>query len=290
MARTPASSVVSVEIFESDVVVGEHTIRVNRAGRAGPAERTLVFLHGSGPGVTARSNWEGALERLSDQFDCLAPDVLGFGNSTHPDPAPVGMRAFTKARVESVLSLLDVLGCEQVELVGNSMGGLIAMEVARAAPDRVGRMTLMGSGGVAFKPGPHLLQLLTFYDDPSAESLESLMRSFLHDPAAFGDVAELSRTRLDLAVRSDIRRSHLATFAEGSYALTDAEIAGISHKVQLIHGREDRIIPLEASLHLHSLIEHSSLHVMGECGHWSQLEQPEAFDFLIRGFHGRSGL
>ena len=63
-----------------DVTVGEHSIRLYRAGDGNA--QPLLFLHGSGPGVTALSNWEGAIGRLSKQFDCIAPDIIGFGHSS----------------------------------------------------------------------------------------------------------------------------------------------------------------------------------------------------------------
>lgn len=271
-----------------DISVGEDSIRVHRAGEG--RSQPLVFLHGSGPGVTALSNWEGAIERLGEAFDCIAPDILGFGNSTHPDPAPQGMTAFTEARVKSIFGLLDALGLDRVDLVGNSMGGLFALEMAIAQPKRIGRITLMGSGGVPFAPGPGLVKLVTFYDDPTAEALEALMRCFLYDVAAFGDLQALSHSRLDLAVRADVRRSHLATFAGASHAVDQEALTHITSPVMLIHGRDDQIIPVDVSLQLLALLPQSHLHLLGQCGHWSQLEKPAEFDYLISGFHGRRGL
>ena len=59
---------------------------LNRSGEGN--EETILFLHGSGPGVFAWANWRYALEDCREQFDCLAPDLLGFGNSSHPEPLP----------------------------------------------------------------------------------------------------------------------------------------------------------------------------------------------------------
>ncbi|WP_460072980.1 alpha/beta fold hydrolase [Streptomyces sp. YKOK-I1] len=275
---------VSYDTF--DVSLPSGNSRYYRKGKG--LDRTIVFLHGSGPGVTATSNWEGAIERLGDRFDCIAPDVLGFGHSAHPDPAPHGMEAFTRARVDALFELLDELGLEQVDLVGNSMGGLIALEMAVAQPKRIRRVTLMGSGGVAFPPGPDLLKLVTFYDDPTAEALSSLMRCFLFDPSAFGDLDALARDRIELAASPEVRRSHLATFSAGGYAVDPDALTSLPHPVQLIHGQADRIVPLEISLRLLEAIPDSRLHVLGRCGHWSQLEKPGEFDELIKTFHGKA--
>jgi len=231
------------------------------------------------------SNWEGALTRLSGEFDCIACDILGFGASSHPDPPPHGMAAFGALRVETLFGFLDALGLEQVDIVGNSMGGLFALAMAIERPDRIGRLTLLGSGGVPLEPTPGLVRLARFYDDPTAASMAALMRQFVHNSAAFGDVDALARDRLSLALRSEVRRSHLATFAGGTHTLPEQQLRALPHEVLLIHGREDRIIPVSVSLRLLDLLPHSQLHVFGECGHWSQLERPAEFDALIRSFH-----
>lgn len=87
-----------------------------RTSRAGdPSAETILWLHGSGPGATALSNWEQALGAFGDRYHCIAPDIVGFGDSTHPSSPPVGMRAFTELRVSTLFALLDRL---DVDVVG----------------------------------------------------------------------------------------------------------------------------------------------------------------------------
>ena len=73
--------------------------------------------------------------------------MVGFGDSSHPEDPPQGMAAFNDLRVEALLGLIDTLGLEQVHVVGNSMGGQLAVLMALAAPERIGKLLLMGSGG-----------------------------------------------------------------------------------------------------------------------------------------------
>ena len=151
-------------ISTTDIDAGGHRLRVHTCGPSGaPA---IVWLHGSGPGVSALSNWEHLLPRFAPAYRSIAPDILGFGDSEHPDPAPAGMLDYTRLRAESVLALLAALGIEKAHLVGNSMGGMIALTVALAAPERVDRLVLMGSGGAPVPPTPDLISMVTFYDDP----------------------------------------------------------------------------------------------------------------------------
>jgi len=106
-------------ITTRDVRVGEHSFHPSESGD--PSREAVLCLHGSGPGATALSNLEGVITEIAGDFHNLAPDVIGFGDSSHSDPAPQGMLAFTKLRVETLLRLLDALGVERVHLVGNSM-------------------------------------------------------------------------------------------------------------------------------------------------------------------------
>ena len=130
-------------ISTTRVVVGDHEILLNEAGN--PANPAVLFLHGSGPGATGLSNWAAALNDLSDEYYCLAPDVLGFGDSTHPEPPPQGLAAFTSLRVQSLIGLLDYLDLSQVTPVGNSMGGIWSLGMALQAPDRLNKIVLMGT-------------------------------------------------------------------------------------------------------------------------------------------------
>jgi len=119
-------------IATRDVQLGDLHFPLSESGNA--RSEAVLWLHGSGPGATALSNREGVIGDLAGDFHNLAPDVIGFGDSSHPDPAPQGMLAFTKLWVETLLRLLDTLGLERVHLVGNSMGGMISLGLVSQAP------------------------------------------------------------------------------------------------------------------------------------------------------------
>jgi len=275
-------SITSITVTETG---RSYAFRLARSGRVGAPP--ILWLHGSGPGVTALSNWSGMLEAFGDAYDNLAPDIVGFGESTHPDPPPAGRKAFTELRARTLLRLLDALGLERVNLVGNSMGGVIALVMADEAPDRVDRMVLMGSGGAPVAPTPALRRLVGFYDDPTAERMAELMQGFVHDASAFGDdLLRIARERLPMATREDVRRSHLATFAPGGepLAFPPERLAGIGHPTLVMHGASDRVIPVAASEYLAAHLPRSRLLVVERAGHWLQIEQPQAFADAVRTF------
>lgn len=271
-------------IRTSDVKVGGHRFRLHESGAHG--RDAVLWLHGSGPGATALTNWEDVLGALAGDFHHLAPDLIGFGDSSHPDPPPQGLAAFTGLRVAALLGLLDELGQERVHLVGNSMGGLISVQLALRAPERVGRIVLMGAAGAPIPPTPELIRLVTFYQEPTAEAMAELLACFVVGPACLGgELAKIAAARLPVALRDEVRRSHLATFAPGPpLPFAPADLGRIAAPALVLHGREDRIIPVAAAHYFAAHLPDARLHVLPNAGHWLQLEHPRTFANLVRAF------
>lgn len=266
------------EIETRNVQAGEHRLLVHTCGD--PTSDAIVFLHGSGPGVSALSNWQHLLPRFAESYFCIAPDVLGFGDSDHPDPAPVGMQAYTRLRAATVIAMLDALGVQQAHFVGNSMGGMITLTIAQGAPERINRMILMGSGGAPIPPTPDLMKLITFYDDPSVEAMSALLTAFVDDQALYaGELDAIAADRVARANREDVRRSHLATFnlEGGPVRFSEDELAAIHHETLVLHGREDRMLPVACGYYLAEHLPNAQLHVLPHAGHWIQIEQADRF-------------
>jgi 2-hydroxymuconate-semialdehyde hydrolase len=72
-------------------------------------------------------------------------------------------------------------------------------------------------------------------------------------------------------------------------AADEDALRALPHEVLLVHGREDRILPLSSTLRLFELIPRSELHVFGRCGHWTQIEHAATFNRLVADFVGRHG-
>jgi len=271
-------------IATSDVKVGNLRFHLNQSGD--PKNEAVLWLHGSGPGATGLSNWEGVMNQLAGDFHNLAPDIIGYGDSSHPDPAPQGLVAFTKLRVETLLGLLDTLGIKRVHLVGNSMGGIISLCLVTQVAERVGKIILMGSGGAPISLTPELIKLITFYNNPTTDAMAELLTCFVYDPAYFGDkLKEIAAARIPRATREEVRRSHVATFSPGPPLLFSKEVLGaIASPTLVVHGREDRIVPVAASHYFAAHIPNAELHVFPKTGHWLQIEQSQRFANLARAF------
>ena len=262
---------------------------LNRAG--GGNREGILFLHGSGPGASGWSNWRLALPVLGGTFDCLAPDFIGFAASEHPDDPPTDTVSWLGVWVEQIISLLDVLKIESINLVGNSLGGNIALHLASRYPGRFKRIALMGSSGVPFKITPRLNAVRGFYSAPSAEKMSEIVSGFFYDPKTFsGDIATIAKMRFEAAMDPKTIRSYQAIFSSPHQQQLDARLvpdealARIKHPCLLIHGRDDTIVPLDTSLYLLQRLHEVQLHVYGRSGHWTQIEYADGFHDLLRQF------
>jgi len=260
-----------------DEAVDGLTVRVHTVGDRN--DQPVLWLHGSGPGAGGLSNWRALITSLPGYFH-IAPDIIGFASSTYPDPAPRGIPASVDLRADSVLALLRQLGVDRTHVVGNSMGGMITLRLLQKSPQTFQRVILMGSGGAPLPPTEDLISMITFYDDPTPARMKDLIGRFVHDPAMFGDaVDQIAEDRVVAATRPEVRRAHLATFAPDAPPLvfSPEELAAITHEVLVVHGREDRMIPVAASHYLSGHLPNAQLHVLPHAGHWVQIEQVDRF-------------
>ena len=271
-------------IDELDVRVGDHVLHVNRVNEG--AREAVLFLHGSGPGATAFSNWQLALPALPEQFDGIAPDLLGYGQSSHPDPPPASMREWTQARVHALVGLLDELSIERTHVVGNSMGGRIALELLMQVPERFDRVVLMGSSGAPTEPTPELQRLMYFFQNPTPAAMRQLISWFSYDSQLVGDeLRAIAEERLAAAMRPDVRRSFESTWTPPfDMVVPPTALRRITHPVLLIHGYNDAFVQLAASEYMAKHLPNFQMHVFGQTGHWAQIEQATGFNRIVTQF------
>jgi len=249
--------------------------------RIDPGGGTVLLIHGSGPGVSAYANWRLTIPALSEHFRVIAPDVAGFGYTQH-DPARYNLHDWT----DHVLGVLDAAGVDRAHVVGNSFGGSLALALAIRHPGRVRRLGLMGSVGVAFEITPGLDAVWGY--QPSVESMRALLEIFTYAPNP--QIDELAELRFRASIRPGVQESFASMFPAPRQraldALThpDADIVAIAAPTLIFHGRDDRVIPLAASLRLLELISDSQLHIFGQCGHWTQIEHAVEFNRLLTNF------
>ncbi|MFG1214603.1 alpha/beta fold hydrolase [Xanthobacter flavus] len=264
----------------TSVRTGAFATNVHDRGGGAP----VLLIHGSGPGVSAWANWRGVIPALSERFRVIAPDMVGFGFSDRPS----GISGTREVWVRQVLDLMDALGLERVDIVGNSFGGAIGLALAVAHPARVRRLVLMGSVGLSFPISEGLEKVWGY--EPSFAAMRALLDVFAFDRGLVTD--ELAELRFRASTRPGFQESFSAMFPAprqrhlDALATHEAEIRALPHEVLIVHGREDRVIPLDVSLRLADLIDRAQLHVFGRCGHWTQIEQAARFNRLVGDFLG----
>jgi len=274
-SHTPAGVGKSVRAFE---------LKTNylEAGseRAGVGE-SIILLHGSGPGVSAWTNWRRVLPALADRWRVYAPDMAGFGYTERRDDIVYDIKLWVK----HLLGFMDALGIEKAHLIGNSFGGSLALAAALRFPERFGRLVLMGTpcGKFAMTPG---LKAGWNYE-PSLEQMRAVMALFPYDPAIISDelVRERYETSLIPGAQEGLRKLLVKPNDTGETPLSgmpEDAVAKLVHPTLILQGREDRVIPAELGLRLAQNIPNAEFHLFGHCGHWVQAERFDAFVALTR--------
>jgi 2-hydroxymuconate-semialdehyde hydrolase len=264
-------------------VAGVSTALIDTGTPAAASAPPVLLLHGSGPGVTAAANWRPVIPALSADRRVIAPDQLGFGGTATGEQRTYGRAAWT----EHALGLLDTLGVGTADIIGNSMGGAIALSMAAARPAAVRHIVLMGAMGVAMAL-PDGLNAVWGYT-PGTEQMRRVISLFAYNRELITD--ELVEMRYRASLNEPVRDSWQAMFPEprqrwvDDLALSGAELAAIRIPVLMVHGRDDRVVPWRASsAQLLDLLPDARLHVLSGCGHWTMIEKTAEFLAVVQPF------
>ncbi|MGY1942956.1 alpha/beta fold hydrolase [Nocardia asiatica] len=271
--------------------VGDREIFFSEAG-AGPA---VVLLHGGGPGASGLSNYSRNVEPLARRFRVIVPDLPGYGRSTKriDQSDPFGDLA------AAVGGLLDALDIGSAHLIGNSYGGAAALRLAMDRPEKVGKLILMGPGGVGTTralPTKGLQSLLSYYggDGPSRAKLAEFVREYLvYDAGAVTDeiIDGRYRASLDPEVVADppLRRpsgpSALRTLWRMDFT-RDSRLSRVRNRTLVIWGAEDKVNRPSGGRMLAETMPNCDLYLAAETGHWVQWERAELFNALASAFLG----
>ncbi|RAX48379.1 alpha/beta hydrolase [Arthrobacter sp. AQ5-05] len=293
LRHTPGSlPSLSAESTLRELQTERGVLRYHEAGEGPP----LVFLHGSGPGVTGWRNFGGVLDAFAEHFHCYLLEFPGFGVSDPTDlhPMPAGVQAVT--------DLLDGLGLEQVDIIGNSMGGFVGTQFSIENPARVRRFVTIGGMGLgifgAF-PAEGINLLVEFTEDPTRERLVQWLRSMVFDPNMVTEElieerwAQATDPQTLESARRMYSRAAMKAMIEAT-AATDAPPAWatlhrLKAKTLIVWGRDDRVSPVDGALVPMRTIPDVELHIFPNCGHWAMIEQKEAFESTVLSFLRRGG-
>ena len=251
-------------------------------------KETLIFLHGSGPGANALSNWKKVLEIMGEKYQVIAPDLVGFGNTELPSNLNITFWEWTTLRVKQILEIMDYHNIDKAHLVGNSMGGVISLNAVIHSPERFGKLILMGSGGgKVSNPTPEIFRMTGFFNDPTIEAFSNLIRWFMYDEEVLKEeLDDIIQTRYENIMRPEIRNLYPKLFPNNPMEILIAPSAlrRIKNPTLLIHGYEDQFVPREGSLSLLEHLPNAELLLLKQCGHWVQIEKADRFIQLVDQF------
>lgn len=265
---------------------GGTRIHYREAGDGPP----LILIHGGGPGATGWSNWNRNVAALSEHHRVIVPDLPGFGQSSERPRGTV----FPGWWATPMLALLDALGIDRADFVGNSLGGSVTLKIALEAPERIGRMVLMGTGGsfapLSAFPTAGMVTLRTFYqgEGPSLARLRGFIGQFVYDPTQITEA--LIQERFVVAMTPAIVTNPPMEQKPGDPPpedlWRDARLTRLPHRTLMIWGREDRVMPLDCAFPLLKQIPDARLYVIPKCGHWAQWEHADDFNATVLRFLG----
>lgn len=277
-------------------------LRIHEVRLAGRRVSTLTMGEGPdvlcvhGLGATKASFFDTAAALTRAGYRVHALDLPGFGSSSKPATAPYSARWFA----ESVIGVMDVLGIERAHLVGNSMGGRVALEVGLRAPERVGGLALLSPAVAFVRRGYHpIVRLLRpeFGVLPHRFSRSTVSGQFwsmfadkdLVDPSVADVVVDefqriYASAGARLAFLAAARNIYLdRPFGRGGFY---PRLAELEKPALFVWGSHDRLIPAGFKRHVAEWLPNAEQIVLDGCGHVPQVERPEQTNALLQRFFG----
>lgn len=244
---------------------------------AGPP---LLLIHGLG---YASWGWEPVLGPLAERFRVLTFDNRGIGGSGRP-PGPYT----TRMLAEDAAAVLDAAGVDRAHVVGTSLGGMVAQELALRRPDRVDRLVLActTAGGAGSYPMPeHTIRLITQPTDlPREERFRVFVRNALSEPYDEAVVERITALRLEEAQPLEAWQAQAA--AGMAHDALD-RVERIVAPTLVVAGTADEVVDVRNSALLADRIGGARLERFEGCGHLFFWQEPDRFVRLVTEFLGR---
>jgi 4,5:9,10-diseco-3-hydroxy-5,9,17-trioxoandrosta-1(10),2-diene-4-oate hydrolase len=282
-------------IDERDVLLNGRRVHYLVAGSGRP----LLLVHGVGE---SSAYWRGVLPRLADRYTVYAPDLPGYGDS-----APLGSQAEDGPTPErfaaEMADFLDAVtdpDAGPAVVVGHSLGGSVALELALRHPERVSHLVLEDAAGLGYYVNPALRALTTpGYGDVAGRvgrtPTGALHRAWARVPLMFAQpqlappewVAEQRRLATlphHLPTSLTALRAQVGAFAQRWVLLN--ELDRIRVPTLVLWGAQDAVVPVYQAHAAVARLAQGRLVVVPRCGHVPHLERPEQFLDAVLAFDG----
>ena len=244
----------------------------------------VIFLHGAGGGASGYSNFKGNYPVFAEAgYRSIVPDLIGYGLSSKPDLPQYDLDLF----IAGVKGLVDGLGLKNVTLLGNSLGGAVALGYALAYPEDVKRLILMAPGGVedidTYLAMPGIANMFEIYKSgkTGADAMRAVMTMQLFDPSLLTE--EIINERAPIALtQTNAARSIL-------------KVPNMTERLHELRcpvfgfwGINDQFNPASGAAKLLDNCPNARMVMLNRCGHWVQVEHRDLFnrsciDFMQNG-------
>jgi pimeloyl-ACP methyl ester carboxylesterase len=273
---------------EGRTSVGGRSVRYLSSGEGPP----LVLVHALGENALS---WSWVLPALSRGHRVYAPDLPGIGGWIAADHSPHFFASF-------VAAFLDTLGIERAAIVGNSLGGLIALRFARSDPARVSALGLVGSAGLGRTVSP-ALSLLTLpgYGEATIALCKTpvgarqrawgraallFARPWLAPPAWLAEQYRLARTPGFLEATLAALRAQVGPGGQREVLLE--ELPALTMPTLIVWGARDRVFPRRQAEDAAARLKEKHLAFIPDCGHLPHVERPDRFAEVLGRFLGET--
>lgn len=251
-------------------VSGGYSISVAEAGEG----QSVVFIQGSGPGASGYSNFKQNFRPFVDAgYRVLAPDVIGYGESSKPTDIDYTLALFTDTLHEALLAA----GVKKAVLVGNSLGGGIAIQMTLDHPEFVERLVLMAPGCIeeleTYFAMPGMSKMVGDFTSPdfSLEDQRRLVSNLVYDPGQITDELVAERYAIACAQPKDvISRMRVPNLAP--------RLGELGLPILGFWGHEDQFCPVSGTRHFLEACPDVRFMTFTKVGHWVQLERAEEFN------------
>jgi 4,5:9,10-diseco-3-hydroxy-5,9,17-trioxoandrosta-1(10),2-diene-4-oate hydrolase len=236
---------------------------------------TVIFIHGSGPGASGWSNFKNNVDAFSQMgYSTIVIDIPGYGQTSKPTDAIYSLDFFTQYLDEFLVHK----NITQAILVGNSLGGAIAIGYALDHPDKVSHLILMATGGVEEREiyfATEGIQAMVKYPMGSPEFTKEVL----------GDLLKLLVFDPKHVTQELIDERWQILQIQNAQVLASMQIPNLTDRLQELSipilgfwGYQDKFCPISGA---HTIISHCNdarMNMLSQCGHWVMIEHSEYFN------------
>lgn len=244
----------------------------------------VVFLHGSGSGASGHSNFKFNYPFLADNgYRVIVPDLIGYGYSDKPDDVEYHLDFF----VECVKQTLDAIDVDSYTLIGNSLGGAIALKFTLDYPANVDKLLLMAPGGIENQPDYFTMPGMAvmkevFTGGPDKDKLaEFIKRGLVYDDKVVDQQLVDERWGIFQQQNTQVINTMVVPNME-------ERLGELSCPILAFWGMNEKMMPETGIMKLSKNCSNIRMVLVSECGHWVMVEHREMFnrytlDFLKNG-------